>query len=174
MNQRRAPPAALVRARAMNSVKSDMPMSLPSSSYAHLPPEADLGHGSGRSPASLIPSPMNDRGNMGGYRNRLQNRGSVRFATGRRFQDYPPAGTPSDSTPRHSRSPSPVPRRPNSSRAEIIREAEHRATMIELKLNGFDHVHIEESQLSGGGAREEDVRDLFAGFPVDRVSEIDR
>ena len=41
--------------------------------------------------------------------------------------------------------------------------------MVELKLNGYDHVRIEEGQLSGGAAREEDVREFFGGFPVDRV-----
>ena len=41
--------------------------------------------------------------------------------------------------------------------------------MVELKLNGYDHVRIEEAQLSGGAAREEDVREFFGGFPVDRV-----
>lgn len=170
VNHRRGPPAALVRARAMNSVKSDMPMSLPMSAHAHLPPEADLRQGMGRSPASHSATPTYDRGESRGYRSRFHSHSTMRYPPGRFNHHYSSARTPSDGTPRHSRSPSPIARRPSASRSALLRESEHRALLIDLKLNGFEHVRIDQAQLSGVGATEEDVREFFVGFPVDKVS----
>lgn len=68
-----------------------------------------------------------------------------------------------------SRSPSPVTRKPGYSARDAHRK-EHEQVMEELAQNGFDHVTIDGhgSQL-GGAFREEDVRQFFDGFKIDKV-----
>lgn len=70
-----------------------------------------------------------------------------------------------------SRSPSPVTRKPGYSARDTHRK-EHEQVMEELAKNGFDHVTIDGhgSQL-GGAFREEDVRQFFDGFKIDKVSQ---
>ena len=75
-----------------------------------------------------------------------------------------------DSTPHTSRSPSPVSRRFGaSSRLKEERDAAHAVVMKELARNGYDHVRIDEAQLSGGNVREEDIQAYFGGLKVDKV-----
>ncbi|KAI0943146.1 hypothetical protein AcV7_002374 [Taiwanofungus camphoratus] len=68
-----------------------------------------------------------------------------------------------------SRSPSPISRRPGQSSRDA-RQKEHEAVLEELARNGFEHVTIDGhgAQL-GGAVREEDVRQFFDGFKVDKV-----
>lgn len=66
-----------------------------------------------------------------------------------------------------SRSPSPIARRPGQS-GKSGKQREHEAVLEELSKSGFDHVTID-GQL-GGAVREDDVRQFFDGFEVDKVS----
>ncbi|OBZ76711.1 Histone-lysine N-methyltransferase, H3 lysine-4 specific [Grifola frondosa] len=68
-----------------------------------------------------------------------------------------------------SRSPSPIARRPGQS-LRNARLKEHEAVVEELAKNGFEHVTIEGhgAQLSGA-IREEDVRQFFVGFKLDKI-----
>ncbi|KAI5118156.1 hypothetical protein M0805_000535 [Coniferiporia weirii] len=177
-NQRRAPPASLLRARAMNSVKSTVPLGVSSPAHGLLPPEADLGSGAGagRSPGSHASTPMHPHGSaFRGPRDRMRGRGHAPYVplhshSHRPLYSHPHTPTQtSSSTPRGSRSPSPVARRPGAARAGAEREAAHAAVVRELTRNGFEHARIDEAQLSSGAAREGDVRDFFTGFPIDKV-----
>ena len=49
------------------------------------------------------------------------------------------------------------------------RDAAHAVMMKELARNGYDHVRIDEAQLSGGNVREEDIQAYFGGLKVDKV-----
>lgn len=68
-----------------------------------------------------------------------------------------------------SRSPSPVLRRPGES-SRNARQKEHEAVVEELAKNGFDYVTIDShgAQLSGA-VSEDDVKQFFDGFKVDKV-----
>lgn len=72
-----------------------------------------------------------------------------------------------DSPAHVSRSPSPISRRPGQS-GRSGKQREHAAVLEELSKNGYDHVTID-VQL-GGAVREDDVRQFFEGFKVDKVS----
>lgn len=76
-----------------------------------------------------------------------------------------------DSTPRTSRSPSPVSRRlGESSKAKEEREAVHAKVMEEIRRIGYEYILIDEVQLAGSNAREEDIRTYFGDLKVDKVS----
>ena len=47
------------------------------------------------------------------------------------------------------------------------RDAAHTVVMKEFTRNGYDHVRIDEAQLSGGNAREEDIQTDFGELKVD-------
>ncbi|CAL1709865.1 unnamed protein product [Somion occarium] len=68
------------------------------------------------------------------------------------------------------RSPSPVSRRIGDY-SKNARQREHEGVLEELSKNGFDHVTIDDGSggLLGGAVREEDVREYFDGFKVDKV-----
>ena len=74
-----------------------------------------------------------------------------------------------DSPAAVSRSPSPIARRPGQS-GKSGKQREHEAVLTELSKNGFDHVTID---VEGGAVREDDVRQFFDGFKVDKVSATD-
>jgi RNA recognition motif-containing protein len=76
------------------------------------------------------------------------------------FQDSP-AGT--------SRSPSPISRKPGQA-SKNARQKEHEIVVGELAKNGMDHVRIDGGAQLGGAVREEDVKQFFDGFKVDKVS----
>ncbi|TCD64897.1 histone methyltransferase set1 [Steccherinum ochraceum] len=76
--------------------------------------------------------------------------------------DRPAHGSPAYG----SRSPSPISRRPGQS-AKSGKQREHQAVLEELSKNGYDHLTID-VQL-GGSVREDDVRQLFGDFEVDKI-----
>lgn len=67
----------------------------------------------------------------------------------------------------HSRSPSPISRRPGQSN-QSAKQKEHEAVNEALVKNGFDHAKIDGNAL-GGSVTEEDVRDFFSGFEIDKI-----
>lgn len=76
------------------------------------------------------------------------------------FQDSP-AGT--------SRSPSPISRRPGQATKDA-QHKEHEIIVGELASNGMNHVRIDGAGTQLGGAvREDDVKQFFEAFPVDKV-----
>ncbi|KAF7978752.1 hypothetical protein HWV62_44772 [Athelia sp. TMB] len=66
-----------------------------------------------------------------------------------------------------SRSPSPISRRPGQS-SQNSRKRERELVREALYKNGYEHARIDASSI-GGGIMEDDVRDFFDGFKVDRV-----
>ena len=68
----------------------------------------------------------------------------------------------------HSRSPSPISHRPAQA-SESAKQRAHEDVVTELARNKMDHVRIE----LGGAVREEDVRQFFEGFKVQKVCGMD-
>jgi hypothetical protein len=77
-----------------------------------------------------------------------------------------------DSPVNGSRSPSPISRRPGQS-SSGANQKEHDGVVAELARNGMDHVKIDGGAELGGAVREEDVRQFFDGFKVDKVCHVD-
>ncbi|KAK7683867.1 hypothetical protein QCA50_013245 [Cerrena zonata] len=68
------------------------------------------------------------------------------------------------------RSPSPVSRR-SGDYSKSGRQREHEVVLEQLARSGYDHVTVDDGTggLLGGSVREEDVKEFFFGFKVDRV-----
>ncbi|THH14837.1 hypothetical protein EW146_g5561 [Bondarzewia mesenterica] len=120
----------------------------------------------------------------------------ARIITNSKFSVTPHAAGPSDSTPHSStstplpsrpraralerndhwspmrttsRSPSPVSRKPGQS-SRSAQQKQREIVVDELARNGFDHVRVDGhgGQL-GGAIREDDVKQFFEGFKVDKI-----
>ncbi|KAL5478284.1 SET1 [Sanghuangporus weigelae] len=179
----RQPPPSLVRARAMNAVRSTIPPNMPSLSVQHglQTPETDSSRPDTPVYAQGHGSSLRGRG-RGVLPNHLQRHSrysSSSFPHSHSYshsRSYTPTHT-STSTPRGSRSPSPAlrARRPSDARSrsqaetQEEKERKHRRVLEVLLKNGYDHARIDEVLLSGNAAREEDVREFFKGFPVEDV-----
>ncbi|KAL5520617.1 SET1 [Sanghuangporus sanghuang] len=177
----RQPPPSLVRARAMNAVRSTVPPNMPSLSVQHglQTPETDSSRPDTPIYAQGHGSSLRGRG-RGVLPNHLQRHSHYsshpRSHSYSHSRSYTPTHT-STSTPRGSRSPSPTlrARRPSDARSrsqaetQEEKERKHRKVLEVLLKNGYDHVRIDEALLSGNAAREEDVREFFKGFPVEDV-----
>ena len=119
----------------------------------------------------------------------MQSRGSVHgYGYGQSLTPMQAQGsTPGESRSR-SRSPSPLPTRragmgmvasssglasgsmaPGLSTSSSMGASMSAGIMQELARNGMDHVRIDEVQLSGGHVKEEDVKEFFRSFGVDKV-----
>lgn len=157
-NARRFPPSSVNRARTINAVRSTVPHNLPSNLQVHGQYTPDTDNSRPVTPLSAI------RGHRGarGLAHDLSHSHSHSHS-----HPHTPAYT-STSTPRGSRSPSPT-AAGREKQTVVERDAKHRAVMEALVQNGHDHARIDESQLSSGAAREEDVKDFFKDFPVDKV-----
>lgn len=138
------PPPARIRRPPLALVKARLASARAVSSSTHRPPRSSLHPSDSSSATPVYPRP----------------RHTSRFSDDRHGRSPSPV----------SRSPSPVLRKPGQS-SRNARQKEHEAVVEELARNGFEHVSIDGhgAQLSGA-VREEDVRQFFDGFKVDKVS----
>lgn len=135
----RAPPPSLVKARSIASKPSSAAQSAPAHS---LPPR----------PNFPVPhSTRHDRSRRPYYN---------AFADD---QD-------DDIRARPPRSPSPISRR-TGDYSKNGKQREHEVVLEQLAKSGYDHVTVDDGTggLLGGSVREEDVREFFSGFKVDKV-----
>lgn len=140
----RRPPPTLVKARIATAMKIGM---------AHLPPRPSFA-----TTHSSSSTPLHQQSH---------------HTRGRRPYSSVYGGEERDSPYTLSRSPSPISRRPGGHGAGYGRDGKQRereGVLEELAKNGFDHVRIEGyGGLLGGLVGDEDVRQFFDGFKVDKV-----
>ncbi|KAL4250990.1 Histone-lysine N-methyltransferase, H3 lysine-4 specific [Abortiporus biennis] len=134
---------ARIRRPPENLVKARIATLRPTATIVHqLPPRPQVSH------HSSLSIPTHPRG-----------RRPLRWNDERDNQDSP---LPT------SRSPSPISRRPGHF-AKSAKQREHEAVLEELSRNGFDHVTIDGHGGQLTGVREEDVKQFFDEFKVDKV-----
>ncbi|PSR81754.1 hypothetical protein PHLCEN_2v6263 [Hermanssonia centrifuga] len=179
----RLPPGVPFRPHGSSRVSNHSPLTASTSINGKLngdilynPQEASA-HGPARvrRPPEALLQARASRAPVGRYSSRYQSassnwRSSSPLGRGRRPRPpYRGERDDQDSPLPASRSPSPISRRPGTF-SKSARQREHNIVVEELAKNGLDYVTIDGggSQL-GGAVREEDVRQFFEGFYVDKV-----